>query len=65
MSTLPPRDPKLAAALAGTEIARMTEALRAAGYVVYRKPHRRRGNRLTYTDQHGLPVKLEQLEITP
>jgi hypothetical protein len=63
MSTSPPRDPKLAAALESTEIARMTAQLRAAGYVVYRKPTRRRGNHLTYTDQHGTPVKLEQLEI--
>lgn len=47
------------------ETARLIELLRARGYVVYRKPHRRRGNRLIYTDQHGLPVTLEQLEIQP
>ena len=54
--------------VAGTdneETARLIDTLRARGYIVYRKPHRRRGNHLAYTGNAGETVKLEQLEIRP
>ena len=45
------------------ETLRLIDTLRARGFVVYRKPHRRRGNHLAYTGVAGETVKLEQLEI--
>ena len=44
---------------------RLIAELRQRGYIVYRKPHRRRGNHLAYTGTTGETVRLEQLEIKP
>jgi hypothetical protein len=47
------------------QVAEYIATLRSLGYVVYRKPARRRGRFLTYTDDAGNAVRLEQLEAAP
>lgn len=65
MTTSPNPGRLHAAGVDDAETARLVEALRTRGFVVYRKPHRRRGNHLAYTGAAGETVKLEQLEIRP
>ena len=63
MSTSSPGRLLLAGDPNNPETLRLADTLRQRGYVVYRKPHRRRGNHLAYTGEAGETVKLEQLEI--
>lgn len=49
----------------GPDTAALIAELKSLGYIVYRKPARRRGRFITFTNDAGETVRLEQLEVRP